>query len=110
MIPIEIGESSPRITLFEPAKNEEELRTNLDLLQEVREIAHIKEYAVKARTARRSGVEKNYVKGGKQQVDAYVGRTLQSCRRCGKGHVPSGALGRLSDSSYLERRQLKKVF
>ncbi|RDX89001.1 hypothetical protein CR513_29340, partial [Mucuna pruriens] len=55
MILVEIGESSPRTTLFESAANEEELRTNLDLLQEVREIAHIKEYAAKARVARKYG-------------------------------------------------------
>ncbi|RDX77342.1 Tf2-6, partial [Mucuna pruriens] len=53
MIPVEIGEPSPRTNLFEPSKNEEELRANLDLIQEVREIAHVKEYAVKARAARR---------------------------------------------------------
>ncbi|RDY06839.1 hypothetical protein CR513_09110, partial [Mucuna pruriens] len=33
--------------------NEEELRANLDLLQEAWEIAHVREYAVKARVARR---------------------------------------------------------
>ncbi|RDY06849.1 Tf2-6, partial [Mucuna pruriens] len=55
MIPVEIGEPSPRTALFEPATNEEELRANLDLLQEVREIAHIKEYAAKARVARKYG-------------------------------------------------------
>ncbi|RDX88927.1 Retrovirus-related Pol polyprotein from transposon 17.6, partial [Mucuna pruriens] len=55
MIPVEIGEPSPRTALFEPATNEEELRTNLDLLQEVREIVHIKEYAAKARAARKYG-------------------------------------------------------
>ncbi|RDX78622.1 Tf2-8, partial [Mucuna pruriens] len=32
MIPVEIGETSPRTALFEPGENEEELRTNLDLL------------------------------------------------------------------------------
>ncbi|RDX81363.1 Tf2-11, partial [Mucuna pruriens] len=53
MIPVEIGEPSPRTTLFEPTANEEELRANLDLLQEVRDIAHIKEYAVKRRVARK---------------------------------------------------------
>ncbi|RDX66810.1 Pro-Pol polyprotein, partial [Mucuna pruriens] len=53
MIPVEIGEPSPRTALFEPGRNEEELRANLDLIQEIREIAHIKEYAVKARAARR---------------------------------------------------------
>ncbi|RDX84952.1 Pol polyprotein, partial [Mucuna pruriens] len=53
VIPVEIGEPSPRTALFEPTANEEELRANLDLLQETREIAHIKEYAVKARAARR---------------------------------------------------------
>ncbi|RDX99510.1 hypothetical protein CR513_17433, partial [Mucuna pruriens] len=30
MIPVEIGEPSPKRTLFEPSKNEEELRANLD--------------------------------------------------------------------------------
>ncbi|RDY02419.1 Tf2-9, partial [Mucuna pruriens] len=53
VIPVEIGEPSPRTALFDPTTNEEELRANLDLLQETREIAHIKEYAVKARAARR---------------------------------------------------------
>ncbi|RDX98991.1 hypothetical protein CR513_18019, partial [Mucuna pruriens] len=53
MIPVEIGEPSPRATLFEPSMNEEELRANLDLIQEVRQIAHIREYAVKTRAARR---------------------------------------------------------
>ncbi|RDX84457.1 Tf2-6, partial [Mucuna pruriens] len=53
MIPVEIGEPSPRTALFEPTANEEELRANLDLLQEVREIAHIREYAAKTRVARK---------------------------------------------------------
>ncbi|RDX64827.1 Tf2-9, partial [Mucuna pruriens] len=53
MIPVEIGEPSPRTILLELGRNEEELRANLDLIQEVREIAHIREYAVKARAARR---------------------------------------------------------
>ncbi|RDX88909.1 Tf2-6, partial [Mucuna pruriens] len=53
MIPVKIGEPSPRTALFEPSRNEEELRANLDLIQEAREIAHIKEYAIKARAARR---------------------------------------------------------
>ncbi|RDX87782.1 Tf2-9, partial [Mucuna pruriens] len=53
MIPVEIGEPSPRMALFEPSKNEEELRANLDLVQEAKEIAHVKEYAIKARAARK---------------------------------------------------------
>ncbi|RDY09020.1 Retrovirus-related Pol polyprotein, partial [Mucuna pruriens] len=53
MIPVEIGEPSPRTALFEPSKNEEELRANLDLVQEAKEIAHVKEYAIKARAARK---------------------------------------------------------
>ncbi|RDX73388.1 Gypsy retrotransposon integrase-like protein 1, partial [Mucuna pruriens] len=53
VIPVEIGEPSPRVTFFEPSNNEEELRVNLDLLQEEREIAHIKEYAVKAKVAKK---------------------------------------------------------
>ncbi|RDX96133.1 hypothetical protein CR513_21249, partial [Mucuna pruriens] len=53
MIPVEIGEPSPRTALFEPNRNKEELRANLDLVQEAREIAHVKEYAIKARAARK---------------------------------------------------------
>ncbi|RDX66872.1 Gypsy retrotransposon integrase-like protein 1, partial [Mucuna pruriens] len=53
VIPVEIGEPSPRMTFFELGNNEEELRANLDLLQEVREIAHVKEYAVKVRAAKK---------------------------------------------------------
>ncbi|RDX69752.1 Tf2-8, partial [Mucuna pruriens] len=53
MIPVEIGEPSPKTALFEPSGNEEGLRTNLDLLQEAREIAHVKEYAMKTRAARK---------------------------------------------------------
>ncbi|RDX97991.1 hypothetical protein CR513_19162, partial [Mucuna pruriens] len=34
LISVEIGESSPQIALFHPAENEDELRVNLDLLQE----------------------------------------------------------------------------
>ncbi|RDX96512.1 hypothetical protein CR513_20819, partial [Mucuna pruriens] len=39
--------------MFEPGKNEDELRANLDMFQEVQVIAHVREYAVKARAARR---------------------------------------------------------
>ncbi|RDX82659.1 Tf2-9, partial [Mucuna pruriens] len=53
MIPVEIGEPSPCKAFFEPGANEEELRANLDLLQEIREIAHVKEYAAKAKVARK---------------------------------------------------------
>ncbi|RDY00615.1 Gypsy retrotransposon integrase-like protein 1, partial [Mucuna pruriens] len=48
MVHVEIGEPSPRTALFEPGRNLEELRANLDLIQEAREIAHIREYVVKA--------------------------------------------------------------
>ncbi|RDX95220.1 hypothetical protein CR513_22286, partial [Mucuna pruriens] len=50
MIP---GGPSPQTALFKPGENKEELRANLDMLQEVQEIAHVREYAVKARVARK---------------------------------------------------------
>ncbi|RDX99319.1 hypothetical protein CR513_17643, partial [Mucuna pruriens] len=53
MIPMEIGELSPRTALFELGENKDELRVNMDMLQEIREIAHVREYAVKARAARK---------------------------------------------------------
>ncbi|RDX99006.1 hypothetical protein CR513_18006, partial [Mucuna pruriens] len=40
-------------TSLKTAENEDEIRVNLDLLQEVREVAQVKEYATKARVARR---------------------------------------------------------
>ncbi|RDX97003.1 hypothetical protein CR513_20282, partial [Mucuna pruriens] len=52
VIPVEIGEPSIRTTLFEPNANEGELRANLDMLQEVREAAHIREFAIKSRVAK----------------------------------------------------------
>ncbi|RDX88983.1 hypothetical protein CR513_29353, partial [Mucuna pruriens] len=53
MVSVKIGESSPRTTFFQPAINEEEIRTNLDLLQEDREVAHIKEYIAKVKGSQR---------------------------------------------------------
>ncbi|RDX82777.1 Gypsy retrotransposon integrase-like protein 1, partial [Mucuna pruriens] len=53
MIPVEIREPSPQTTMFELSENEEELRANLDMLQEIREIAHVREYAIKERVARK---------------------------------------------------------
>ncbi|RDX66714.1 hypothetical protein CR513_54490, partial [Mucuna pruriens] len=48
VIPVEIEESSPRTALFQSSDNEEELRANLDLLQEAYEVAQIRECAIKA--------------------------------------------------------------
>ncbi|RDX92874.1 hypothetical protein CR513_24937, partial [Mucuna pruriens] len=47
VIPIEIGEPCLITTFSQLAQNEEEIRANLDLLQEVWEVAHTKEYATK---------------------------------------------------------------
>ncbi|RDX65933.1 Retrovirus-related Pol polyprotein from transposon 17.6, partial [Mucuna pruriens] len=52
VIPVEIGEPSARTEFFEPEANETELRANLDMVQEVREAAHIREFAIKARVAK----------------------------------------------------------
>ncbi|RDY13735.1 hypothetical protein CR513_01291, partial [Mucuna pruriens] len=52
VIPVEIGEPSLRTELFEPSANEGELRANLDMIQEVREAAHIREFAIKSRVAK----------------------------------------------------------
>ncbi|RDX80911.1 gag-pol, partial [Mucuna pruriens] len=50
--PVEIGEPSLRTEFLEPEANEGELRANLDMVQEVREAAHIREFAIKARVAK----------------------------------------------------------
>ncbi|RDX95532.1 Tf2-9, partial [Mucuna pruriens] len=52
VILVEIGLPSAHTTLFEPSENETELRENLDMLQEVREAAHIREFAIKTRVAK----------------------------------------------------------
>ncbi|RDY03313.1 hypothetical protein CR513_13120, partial [Mucuna pruriens] len=46
-------EPSPKAIFFQPADNKEELRANLDLLQEEHEIAHVREYATKAKASQR---------------------------------------------------------
>ncbi|RDX97690.1 hypothetical protein CR513_19504, partial [Mucuna pruriens] len=53
MIAIEVEESSPCIASTQCDGNEEEMRANLDLLQEEIEMAYIHEYATKARVAKR---------------------------------------------------------
>ncbi|RDX88243.1 hypothetical protein CR513_30191, partial [Mucuna pruriens] len=52
VIPVEIMEPSLRTELFEPNVNEGELRANLDMIQEVREAAHIREFSIKGRVAK----------------------------------------------------------
>ncbi|RDX83581.1 Tf2-11, partial [Mucuna pruriens] len=73
VIPVEIGEPSSRTTLFESIANEDELRENLDLLQEIREIAHIKEYAVKTRVARK--YDRRVVYRDFEEGDLVLGKT-----------------------------------
>ena len=53
MIPVEIQESSPRFQNFVAENSNEEIRLNLDLLDEVREEARVKAEAVKRRIERR---------------------------------------------------------
>ncbi|RDX86158.1 hypothetical protein CR513_32544, partial [Mucuna pruriens] len=53
MIPMEVEVLSPCATFFQQNNNEDELRANLNLLKEDREMAHIRDYAAKARAAKR---------------------------------------------------------
>jgi len=52
MIPVEIHESSPRFLGFEAEESNEEMRVNLDLIDEAREEAKIKAEVVKRRVER----------------------------------------------------------
>ncbi|RDX81592.1 Tf2-11, partial [Mucuna pruriens] len=113
MIPVEIGEPSPRIALFEPSKNEEELRGNLDLLQEAKEIAHIREYAMKARAARkydRGVIPQNFEAGDlvlkkkKKQANTVLGGTVQGNRRSWPRSVSPGKPGKEKVALYVECR------
>ena len=42
VIPVEIGINSLRVAYYDPEQNEANLRTNLDLLEEIREEASVK--------------------------------------------------------------------
>ncbi|RDX99369.1 hypothetical protein CR513_17592, partial [Mucuna pruriens] len=53
MIPIDVEESFLRTILCKSDSNKEELRANLDFLQEERKMAHIRECAVKGRVAKK---------------------------------------------------------
>ncbi|RDY02188.1 hypothetical protein CR513_14391, partial [Mucuna pruriens] len=50
MIQVEVEELSPRAICTQGEGNEEDLRENLDLLQEEREMAYIYEYAAKGQS------------------------------------------------------------
>ncbi|XP_012839272.1 PREDICTED: uncharacterized protein LOC105959678 [Erythranthe guttata] len=50
--PVEIGEPSWRITNYDPAANEEAMRGSLDLVDELREIAYIRQQMYKSRMAK----------------------------------------------------------
>ncbi|RDY14485.1 Tf2-9, partial [Mucuna pruriens] len=52
VILVEIGEPSLRTEFWEPEANAIELRANLDMMQEVREAVHIREFTIKARVAK----------------------------------------------------------
>ncbi|RDX80912.1 Gypsy retrotransposon integrase-like protein 1, partial [Mucuna pruriens] len=63
VIPVEIGEPSLRTKFLEPEANENELRANLDMVQEIRETTHIREFAIKARVAKlydRKAIPRNF--------------------------------------------------
>ncbi|GKV17254.1 hypothetical protein SLEP1_g27785 [Rubroshorea leprosula] len=51
VIPVKIGVPSLRVTHFDPARNEQSLRENLDLLDEVREEARLRTLAYKQKLA-----------------------------------------------------------
>lgn len=53
VIPVEIGEPTIRTEAFKADWNNEALKINLDLLEEAREMAHLKEVACKQRVARK---------------------------------------------------------
>ncbi|RDY07416.1 hypothetical protein CR513_08478, partial [Mucuna pruriens] len=53
VILVENGEPSVWTALFKSAENEDELKANLDMLQEIREAARIREYTIKARVAKK---------------------------------------------------------
>ncbi|RDX83733.1 hypothetical protein CR513_35323, partial [Mucuna pruriens] len=53
LIPVEVEELLPRAVFTQVEGNKEEMRANLDLLQEEREMMHIHEYATMARFSKR---------------------------------------------------------
>nr|KYP40102.1 Retrovirus-related Pol polyprotein from transposon 17.6 [Cajanus cajan] len=53
MIPVEVGEPSHRRLTFDTTQNTKALKTNLDLVDEIRKCARVQEEACKVRAARR---------------------------------------------------------
>nr|KYP33759.1 hypothetical protein KK1_045363 [Cajanus cajan] len=53
MIPVEVREASHRRLTFNNEQNNQELATNLDMIDELRDEARIKEEACKLRAARK---------------------------------------------------------
>ena len=53
IIPIEVGEPLTRRLLFQQQQNEENIRVELEIIEEVREMATIREKAIKLQVAQR---------------------------------------------------------
>ncbi|RDY05670.1 hypothetical protein CR513_10454, partial [Mucuna pruriens] len=94
MVSFEIGEPSPRAIFFQLGVNEEELRANLDLLQEGREITHVREYAPKAKASRRYNARVFPRKLQKILKDATSSKLTLNCEgpyriveEVGRGHI-----------------------
>jgi len=66
MITVEIDEPSLRCQVYEPDQNQQNMRTHLDLLLELRDKAQIRNMAIKQRVATRYNVNlypQSFVKG-----------------------------------------------
>ncbi|RDX63414.1 hypothetical protein CR513_58165, partial [Mucuna pruriens] len=83
VISIEIGELSPKTTFFRPIQNEEEMKVKFDLLQEVQEVAHIKEYSNKARATQQYNTRE-----GPDQIIEEIGKGAYRLEHLDERKVP----------------------
>ncbi|GJU44484.1 reverse transcriptase domain-containing protein [Tanacetum coccineum] len=88
VIPVEIGMPTHRTMMIRESKNEDKLRLNIDLLQERREAAAIREAKYKTKMEQYY----NQKSRGSRQVGAEVGRALQ-----GNGSIPERLLQATND-------------
>ncbi|PKU68112.1 hypothetical protein MA16_Dca023656 [Dendrobium catenatum] len=79
VIPVDIGVPSNRVQTFDFSKNEDTLRTNLDLLPEARDIASLKTAAYQQRIAR------HYNRRIKPRTISIGDLVLRSLEAAGKG-------------------------
>jgi len=109
MIPVELGETSWRRVSFDEQSNDNNLRAELDMVQEVREEARVRAEAAKLRAARRYNTRvcrRAFQKGDLVWRKVNIGLTKQNRALRAKSKAFELRVGLTSESRNLETKSI----